>query len=139
MLRATAAFSGASPLAMVELVAAARMRVVEAGEYLFRYGDPSDAVYVPVEGLLEVSSQRRAEDVDEPLVRLGPGELVGELQIIFGGVSPGLDVRGLADVLCPPVDRFGTLDFGPLQEIANGAYDYSIARLREASPPREGV
>lgn len=85
MLRATAAFSAASPSAMAELVAAARMRVIEAGEYLFRHGDPSDAVYVIVEGL-------RAEDVDEPLVCLGPGELVGEMQIMFGGVRSG-DVR----------------------------------------------
>ncbi len=85
MLRATAASSAASPSAMAELVAAARMRVIEAGEYLFRHGDPSDAVYVIVEGLL-------AEDVDEPLVCLGPGELVGEMQIMFGGVRSG-DVR----------------------------------------------
>jgi hypothetical protein len=35
MLRATAAFSPASPPAMADLVAAARMRVVEAGAYLF--------------------------------------------------------------------------------------------------------
>lgn len=35
MLRATAAFSPASPPAIADLVAAARMRVVEAGDYLF--------------------------------------------------------------------------------------------------------
>jgi CRP-like cAMP-binding protein len=124
MLRATAAFSAASPLAMAELVAAARMRVIEAGEYLFRHGDPSDAVYVIVEGLLAVFSQLRAEDVDEPLVCLGPGELVGEMQIIFGG-------RRSASA--------SALDFGPLQEIAKGAYEYSMTRLRDLSPPREGV
>ena len=50
--------------------------------------------------------------------------------------------RALADadlVLRPPVDRFGMLDFGHIEEIARCAYEYAMERLREASLPREGT
>lgn len=65
----------------------------------------------------------------------------------MGAIRPTYAVRQFIDVtiaawMCGATRRvvaLATLDFGPLQEIANGAYEYFIARLREASPPREGV
>ena len=59
-------------------------RVLSAGEVLFREGDPSDAMYVVVRGELKatVANAQRAEVL---IGCIGPGEPVGEMQILSGG------------------------------------------------------
>ncbi len=60
------------------LEAAARLRVVPAGTWLLREGDPPGSAYVVRRGRLEVSVGGR-------LVReLGPGDVLGELALITG-------------------------------------------------------
>lgn len=57
-----------------------RPMVIEAGELLYREGDPSDALYLIEEGRLEVL--RRAAGTDIPLAHLGRGQIVGEMGVI---------------------------------------------------------
>ena len=59
-------------------------RSLAAGEVLFQAGDPGDAVYVVVEGEVEVrASTQGGRDVR--LISLGPGDLVGEMAALDGG------------------------------------------------------
>ena len=90
------AFSTASPKTIAELAATAQVLTLDAGAYLFRVGEPSDAVYLIVTGLLELYLPEGASD-NAPFTRLGPGELVGETQIITGGRRTG-DVRAVGRV-----------------------------------------
>jgi predicted acylesterase/phospholipase RssA/CRP-like cAMP-binding protein len=83
-VRAAYAFTTASPAAMAELVAAARTIVLGDGERLFRCGDSSNAVYILVDGVVELF-RPWAEKGEELLARLEPEALVGETQIVMGG------------------------------------------------------
>lgn len=90
------AFSTASPKTIAELAATAQVLTLDAGAYLFRVGEPSDAVYLIVTGLLELYLPEDASN-NAPFTRLGPGELVGETHIITGGRRTG-DVRAVGRV-----------------------------------------
>ena len=56
---------------------------VAAGQPIFAQGDAPDFVYIVEEGLVELV-RRRADGLDEVLVRHGPGEYFGELGPMFG-------------------------------------------------------
>ncbi len=64
------------------VAAAATAVVLSAGEWLFRAGDPSDALYVVQSGRVEVVD----EDREGPLVLrvLGPGAALGEIGLLSG-------------------------------------------------------
>jgi NTE family protein/lysophospholipid hydrolase len=59
-------------------------RVLSPGSVLFREGDPSDAMYIVLRGELE-ARVRSAQDGEMVVGRIGPGEPVGEMQILSGG------------------------------------------------------
>jgi len=66
------------------LAATSERLTVAAGEVLFRQGDPSDAVYIVIDGCLEAALRR--DEGDEVVVgTLGPGSVLGEMQILTGG------------------------------------------------------
>src|SRR6185436_3025770 len=53
-----------------------------AGDLLFRAGDPGDAVYLLLEGRMQVFRETTGEPA---LLRdLGPGELIGEIALLTG-------------------------------------------------------
>ena len=58
-------------------------RSLEAGEVLFRQGDPGDLVYVVESGAVEVSRER-VDGPDEVVARYGPGQYFGELAPLYG-------------------------------------------------------
>lgn len=65
-----------------------RTRRLEPGEILFRAGEPADALYIVVEGGVEVVA---ASDTDragaaQPIAALGPGEAFGEMALLTGDV-----------------------------------------------------
>ena len=84
VVRAAYAFAAAGPEAMAELATAARTVVLDEGEFLFRCGEPSTAAFILVDGVVEVS-RPMAEKGEEQLLRLEPGAMVGEMQIVMGG------------------------------------------------------
>ena len=58
--------------------------LLSEGEILCRQGEPSDALYINIEGYLRATITR--DDLTEVIVgEIGPGDLVGEMQILFGG------------------------------------------------------
>ena len=78
-LAATPLFAGMPSDALHALVANLQLVSLERGELLFRAGDPSDALYVIVEG--ELSVQNPGPPATE-LSRLGPGAFLGEVALM---------------------------------------------------------
>ncbi len=78
-LAATPLFAGMPSDALQALVANLQLVSLDRGEVLFREGDPSDALYVIVEG--EVSFQGDGPPKVEP-DRLGPGSFLGEVALM---------------------------------------------------------
>jgi len=78
-LAATPLFAGMPSDALQALVANLQLVALERGEVLFHAGDPSDALYVIVEG--ELSVQGSGPPAVE-LSRLGPGAFIGEVALM---------------------------------------------------------
>lgn len=78
-LAATPLFAGMPSDALQALVENLHLLSLEPGEPLFREGDPSDALYVIVEG--EVSVQNEGPPRVE-MSRLGPGAFIGEVALM---------------------------------------------------------
>jgi CRP-like cAMP-binding protein len=78
-LAATPLFAGLPSEALEALVGELALVPLEQGEFLFREGDPSDALYVLVEGevALEADGPPRVE-----MARLGPGSFLGEVALL---------------------------------------------------------
>ena len=74
-----------SPDGRERLAASGAWHELAPGQMLFRSGDPGDAVFVIVEGEVEVrNSTPGGRDIR--LVALGPGALVGEMAALDGGL-----------------------------------------------------
>jgi CRP-like cAMP-binding protein len=78
-LAATPLFAGLPSDALQALVANLELVSLDRGELLFREGDPSDALYVIVEGEVAVQTEGppRAD-----MSRLGPGAFIGEVALM---------------------------------------------------------
>jgi signal transduction histidine kinase len=117
-LRASPLFGGLSDADLDRLAATVERQQLKSGDYLLREGDPGDAMFVVVSGELEVT--KRAEDVELPLARVGPGAIQGEIAAI-GGQPRAASVRALTDVEVLRVPREGLLallDAGPEPALA---------------------
>jgi CRP-like cAMP-binding protein len=75
-LAATPLFAGMPSDALQDLVANLQLISLERGDVLFRAGDPSDALYVIVEG--ELAMQGGTPET----ARLGPGAFLGEVALM---------------------------------------------------------
>jgi cAMP-dependent protein kinase regulator len=78
-LAATPLFAGMPSDALQALVANLQLVSLERGELLFHAGDPSDALYVIVEGELALETHG-ATPPEQP--RLGPGAFLGEVALM---------------------------------------------------------
>lgn len=74
-----------------ELLTGVRVVELDEGAWLFREGDPSDAVYVVVEGSVQVVCESPSELV---LARVGPGEHFGERSLLVADRRRTASVRG---------------------------------------------
>ncbi|HEX7195984.1 MAG TPA: cyclic nucleotide-binding domain-containing protein [Candidatus Limnocylindria bacterium] len=72
-------FSGLSARDLASLAAATRERQAEVGEVLTREGDEGDEFFIIGEGAVAITSE------DRQLRRLGPGDYLGEIALVFGG------------------------------------------------------
>ena len=85
-------FRDIPPDAMAEIVSSLPTASFEAGEYLFREGQPGEHLYVVREGELEVILAPGS--ADEMFLKLiGPGEYVGEMGLILKGGRRTATVR----------------------------------------------
>jgi len=100
---------------------------LDAGSYLFRAGQPSDALYVVRSGRLQVVQN------DVVLTELGRGGVLGELGLLTG-VPRSASVRAVRDSRLVRLDRqqFAAFaDAGVLTALATGL----AVRLQEIEPP----
>ena len=82
-----------------------------SGEFLFRTGDASDALYIILGGRLRVLPKDRA--YERPVVELGRGETIGELGLFTGEPRP--------ESICAVRDTY-------LGRLSSGAYDLLLTR-----------
>jgi predicted acylesterase/phospholipase RssA/CRP-like cAMP-binding protein len=106
LLAETEPFSALDADLIADLAAAAAIVELPPGATLFRHGDPSDDLFVLAAGTVHVAvtAESGAEQV---IVLHGPGRLVGEMQLVSGGVRSA-DVRaaGRCQVLRVPRRAF---------------------------------
>jgi len=117
-LRGAPLFAGLSEADLMRLAETSERQHLAAGEFLLREGELGDAMFVIVSGELEVT--KRAEDVELPLARVGPGAIQGEIAAI-GGQARAASVRAVTDVEVLRIPREGLLallDAGPEPALA---------------------
>ena len=78
-----------------ELLPSMEYVLLPQGETLIQQGDASEAMYVVVKGDLQAISILQ-DDTEIPLGKIGPGEPIGEIQILAGGGHTA-SVRALGD------------------------------------------
>ena len=112
-LRAAPLFVGLSDADLERLAATVETQKLAPGELLLREGDVGDAMFVVVSGELEVT--KRAGATEQPLARVGPGAIQGEIAALLGSERQA-SVRAVTDVEVLRIPREGLLallDSGP--------------------------
>jgi NTE family protein len=102
LLSDVAMFAALSPLERRALVDQAETIRVEGGEWLFRQGDPADAMYVVRSGRLDVLREEQGEP--ELLNELGRGSIIGELGLL-SAENRSASIRSRRDATLLRVDR----------------------------------
>ncbi len=122
-LRETPLFANVEDGPLRRLVARGEVVDLAPGEVLIRQGDEADALFVVLEGELEVTRQSGESRI--PLAVVGPGSLQGEIAALEGGRRlASVSARGEAEVLRIPVDA--------LRELLATGPDVSLAVVRTA-------
>ena len=106
-------------------------RLIELGEIvdlkpedqLIREGDQADAMYVVLDGQLEVT--KRAGTSQIPLAQVGPGALQGEIAALEGG-------RRLASVRAITPAEVLRIPVGTIRELLDAGPDVALAVIRTA-------
>ena len=127
-LRATPLFGGLDDAELDRLVELGEIVDLEPDTILIQEGDEADALYVVLEGELDVT--KRADRSEIPLARVGPGSLQGEIAALEGGRRLAT-VRAAtrAEVLRIPVSAVRELlDAGP--DVALSVIRTAVGRLR---------
>jgi lysophospholipid hydrolase len=103
--------------------AAVTTQVLASGSTLFREGDASDAMYLVLRGELEAAVET-PEHGTIVVGRIGPGEPVGEMQIISGGRRTATVVATseteLARIERAAIERLARQDPAALSHLADG-------------------
>lgn len=90
---ASPSFAGLEPAALDALLAELEWLALPGGAELFVAGEPSDALYLVLSGLLGVYAP---DDPSRPIARAGAGEIVGEMGLLSGRARHAT-VRALRD------------------------------------------
>jgi CRP-like cAMP-binding protein len=108
-LAAVPLFEGRDEADLVELARVMRRRTVREGEILWRQGDDAREMVVIVDGAVSASLHVPGDRTVE-IVRAGPGEIVGEIELLDGeGHTMSVRVTETATVLA-----LGRVDFAAL-------------------------
>jgi signal transduction histidine kinase len=112
-LRSAPLFAGLADADLERLAATVERQQLAPGGLLIREGDPGDAMYVVVSGELEVT--KRVGATEQPLARVGPGAIQGEIAALQG-TERQASVRAVTEVEVLRIPREGLLallDSGP--------------------------
>lgn len=98
VLRATGLFDGVDEALLAVLAGVAASVEVDAGDVVFRQGDPSTSMFVVEDGVFDVILD--GEGQRTRVGEAGPGELLGEVQLITGGERTAtVEARGSGRLL----------------------------------------
>ena len=122
-LRLTPLFGGLPDDQLDRLVDMAEIVDLEPGEALIREGDEADALYVVLEGELDVTKRSGRSEI--PVARVGPGSLQGELAALEGG-------RRLASVTAATPAEVLRIPVGAIRELLDAGPDVALAVIRTA-------
>ena len=86
LLSTSATFGALDETLRANLASAMRRVAVAAGQVLLRQGEVGDALFVVAAGQLEVRL-RRGDGIEDVIDTMGFGDLVGEMQLVVGGVA----------------------------------------------------
>jgi signal transduction histidine kinase len=127
-LRDTPLFGGLDDEQLRRLVELGQIVDLGPDDVLIREGDEADALYVVLDGELEIT--KRAGTSQIPLAQVGPGSLQGEIAALEGGRRlASVRALGQAEVLRIPVDTIRELlAAGP--DVALAVIRTAVARLR---------
>ena len=94
----------------LKLIAFTSKRIsLEDGDYLFYVDEPSDSVYLVLEGVLQVMAERKEREA-EVVVDLGKNNLIGEMGVIANAPrSASIRSSGTSLVLKIEADTFMNL------------------------------
>jgi len=82
LIRTSGALKGADDACLRSIGEAAMWTTIRGGETLFSQGEPSDAMYIVINGLL--AAYLRKSSGEEAMVdRIGPGEVIGEMGAVI--------------------------------------------------------
>jgi CRP/FNR family transcriptional regulator, cyclic AMP receptor protein len=81
LLRRASVFGGLEERELNALIICLRVRVCDAGTWLFREGDPGASMLVVAEGAL-AATVRDHKGTEREINRMGPGEVVGEMAFL---------------------------------------------------------
>ncbi|HUF07531.1 MAG TPA: ATP-binding protein [Candidatus Binatia bacterium] len=122
-LRETPLFGELDADQLERLARMGSVRDLAAGELLIREGDPGDALYVVLDGELEVTKRSGTSEI--PVARVGPGALQGELSAFEGGRRlASVRAIGDAEVLHIPIEA--------MHELLAAGSDVALAIIRGA-------
>jgi signal transduction histidine kinase len=122
-LRETPLFAGVEDGPLQRLVERGEVVDLQPGEVLIREGDEADALFVVLDGELEVA--RQSGDSRIPLAVVGPGSLQGEIAALEGG-------RRLATVSATRVAEVLRIPVEALRELLATGPDVSLSVVRTA-------
>ena len=122
-LRDTPLFGGLDDEQLQRLVAMGEICDLEPGAFLIREGDEADALYVVLDGELDVT--KRSDRSDIPLARVGPGSLQGEIAALEGG-------RRLASVHAVTPAEVLRIPVAAVRELLSAGPDVALAVIRTA-------
>jgi signal transduction histidine kinase len=122
-LRLTPLFGGLPDDQLNRLVDTGEIVDLAAGDALIVEGDIADALYVVLEGELDVT--KRADRAEIPLARVGPGSLQGEIAALEGG-------RRLATVRAATPAEVLRIPVGAVRALLAAGPDVALAVIRTA-------
>ncbi len=122
-LRDTPLFGGLDDEHLDRLVEMGEIVDLAPGEMLIREGDEADALFVILDGELEVTKQSGTSQI--PLAQVGPGALQGEMAALEGG-------RRLASVRAITDAEVLRIPIGAMRELLGAGPDVALAVIRTA-------
>lgn len=105
-------FAGLSEEDLRQLEAIALPMAYEAGKPVVRTGDPASAFYLITAGYAEVQTQQAGKTT--PLARLGPGQVFGEMALVYKQPMRTADVVAVSDL------KLMAFPFEDYQRLASG-------------------
>ncbi len=129
-LRGTPLFGGLDDATLLALATRGQIRDLAPGELLIKEGERAVAMFVVLDGELDVT--KRSGRTEIPLARVGPGSLQGEIAALEGG-------RRLASVRSIGVSEVLQIPTDTIRELLSADPDVALAVIKTAVQRLRGM